>query len=1786
MSNLINFFKSKFNELSKNDNNKKSKKSNKDKNKKHLKNQVSLFDLSFDKVDNTKADKESKPNIDSNIKKFSKTTPDKLFQNNFLKQIANLSSKINEKKSDISDFFLSRENLSNNNSERYQNNLDAVNILNRLNDSKKDVTTKEQSILAKYVGWGGLSKKFTENSKSDKELKNILGNYYDSAKASCLTSFYTPATVIKFIYKVLDRFGFEKGRILEPACGTGRFLGFMPEDMYYNSKILGIEMDKLSSDIAKYLYPSSKIINTKYEDSKIKNESVDLCITNVPFSTIHPYDTEDKHLNKYNLNIHDYYFIKSIEKVRDMGLIIFITSSGTLDKADTSVRRIIDKKCDFIGAVRLPIEVFCDTNTTTDIIFLRKNNNKLHSEDWVDIVNYEDFLINSYYKNNPHMMLGEMKIVSSQYGPKQILKNAKSLSISDYDKLLKYFPSDIYETPLNDAYMYEEDELKLCTDVDDELKEGEFILENELIYQKQGKYLIPSSLIGKRKEKLKQFVIIKDTIKNIIQAQLNNCTDNELNDLQRNLNTEYDKYVAEYGFISSRGNKKLLSQDTLYYLVASLEIYNKQNDTYKKADMFSKRTIGKSKSEKKPEKIEDAIMIAFNNYGYLNIDYICSLMNQSYHSVKDELLSKQLAYIDPLTGYLVDRDSYLSGYVKEKLKIAKEASVNDNAFLVNVKALEANQPKYETDVFFNISSTWIPSNIKSDFIEKTLDLRKNSIQLLYSTHLGYSINCSAYIPINKNEFIWGTKRRKSLSIVEAALNMKTITVTDKETQNGKEVSVKNLEETQLAMNILDKWLIAFHSYVTSNSYIHKELLDIYNEKFIDYKEKEYKNILNDVRINPNIKLREHQLKGASRIVTSDCNTLLCHSVGSGKTYTMITAAQELNRISKIDSKKGNKNLFVIPNSLCESGQFAKEYFNLYPQANILATTSKDFSKANRRKIIAKIVTCNWDSIIIPHSVLGLIPLEAETELKLVESDLKELNKTLKYYRDECPNFSIKKLETIKENYLNRIKELNDMHKDDALLSFEKLGITNLFIDEAHNFKNLYFNTTMQVSGISSLKTKKTQDLYNKLRYFKSVNGNKGVTFATATPISNSICEMYTLLTYLNKPSLEHYRVDTFDAWASTFGSIISSMEVDPTGQGFRFQQRFAKFCNVPELVNIFRQVADVVNICDIEDLDIPKVKEGKPIVEIIKPTSQMKEYIDSLVKRAEGIHNSPYDPRIDNMLNVTTDGRLMAVSPALVGIDGISPKIIKVGENIASLYHEDKISTHLVFCDLGTPTGNSHNVYNDIKNELLKNNVLEKDIAYIHDANTPEKRKKLIDDFNNGVIRILIGSTSKMGEGTNFQKHLKSLHHVDVPWKPSSISQREGRILRQGNLNKEVYIFRYVVEGSFDAYSWQTIEIKAKYIAQILNNSSSSRTAEDIGNQLMSYAETKACACSDDRILKLCEINREIQIIELNKKAFLNQNLLTLQDIKSIENSIEALNISISKLEEDIKVYASNSNDFKITLDGKTYFDNKTAIETLGKIMDGGKVGFLGEIYGLNIVYEKEFTFDNKVREFISLGNNYKFEFSALKTPKTLIKYFMDYNKISSDKLDSLKEKYSFKTNELLSLKEVLKNKFTEDDKLESLKLSKVNLENELRLGNTVIKKNNLDHNTVEKESELITSLNDNTSIKDKAESNYLFTGRRVLTKGVNYEIPIQLQIFMWNLIDNLKIKRDYLQVFDITPIDSNSMLITHKQEIPKYTSTYKIEQSTDVNLKINTKITIFVIDNIDYVTMLLSSEY
>lgn len=1570
--------------------------------------------------------------------------------------IESTTSKVKSKvKSIISstfDFLITRENLSEKKSERYKDNIAAIKTLNKINSDNRLATFKEQSILGKYVGWGGLSEKFKENESSNAELKSLLGDCYDSAKSSTLTSFYTPASVIKFMYKVLDRLGFEKGRILEPSCGTGRFLGFMSEEMYFNSKIVGIEMDKLSSAICKNLYQSAQIINSKFEDTDLKDNSFDICISNIPFGEIKPYDKSDKDLNELNLYIHDYYFIKSLKKIRDKGIIAFITSSGTMDKENRSLRRKLDSLCDFLGAVRLPKGTFCDTDVTVDIIFLQKNENKTYDDSnvkWVNIVDFNGFQINEYFANNPGAMLGEMKFVSSQYGDKQILENTAKVDTNSLNKLLKFFPIDVYQTPLTDEYMYDVEELKPCNDA--LLKEGEFIIEDNNIYQKQGSYLIPSSYVGIRKDKLSKFIRIKNLIKELINEQLNGCSDTVLKELQDDLTNSYDEYVEIYGYINSKANKKILVEDTLYYLVASLEKFNRDTEEFEKADIFTTRTIGANK-EFIPQTLSDGILLSFATFGELDIKFIADKLNRTYEDVKKELLEDNSIFLNPATMKYEYRDQYLSGYVKEKLKIAKEfEKVEPEKFTANVQALELNQPEYETDIYYTIASPWVPSSVKEDFINSTLTLYGDmKIKLLYTVKDGYTIDYKGYIPYSKNTVEWGTDRKSALSLLDCILNNKDIVVTDKvDNGHGGEKTVKNIEATQLALSISEKWKAAFIQYVDSNPSILKSLTDLYNDKFIIFKEREYSNIFKNLNINPNINLREHQLKAASRIIVSQNNTLLAHSVGSGKTYTMITANQELARIGANRIKRGysnrlsHKGLFVIPNNLCESGQFAREYLTLYPQANILATTSKDFTRSNRRRIISKMVTCNWDAIIIPHSVLGLIPMKPETEKAMLLEDLAELNNNIDYYKKNGKSISIKEEEKMKEDLENRIKELNDMHKDEGLLYWEDLGITNIFLDEAHRMKNLYLGKiNLRVAGISNVSAKKTQDLFNKIRYQKTLFGDKGIVFATATPISNTMAEFYTLCRYLNFDNLSNkYHIGSFDAWANTFGEVVSSMEVDPTGTGFRMNKRFSKFCNLPELLNIFREFADIVNIQDIDDINLPKHVTGKPIIEQIEPTYEQKDYIEELIARVDAIKNKSVRPDEDNMLNVVNDGRCVALSPILRHVPGKSPKIEKAGENIAHLYKEYPETTHLVFCDLGTPNGGI-NAYDELKEQLLLNGVKSEDIAYIHDAKTPDSRKKLIDDFNDGRVKILIGSTEKMGEGTNFQKLIKSIHHLDCPWKPSGLEQRNGRIIRQGNTNSEIYEYRYVVKGSFDAYSWQTIEVKAKFIQQVISGTSSQRVADDINESTMSYEMAKACACDNPLLLDLATINSEIQKLSIMKKAFKNQLLFAINTKHDRELSLQVVDKNIEKLNIDLKTLEDNYTDsFNITLNGVLYTDMELAIKSLADLMESRNVLEWGSIYGLNIIYAKD-----NFEHAISIGNEFPLNYKVNSYPKVMLQNILSIKSSIINKMEYLKGKKSQYEMDLEGFKSLSDAGFKHEDELKKLILKKKEIETKLNL--------------------------------------------------------------------------------------------------------------------------------------------
>ena len=1585
-----------------------------------------------------------------------------------------LPSKKEVDKDSLSNYLINRENLATDNKTRYADNIEAIKLLKEIEKRDGLATSKEQSILAKYVGWGGLADSFKEGTLHYKELTKLLtSEELSSARTSVLDSFYTPAVIIKFIYKVLQRMGFTKGKILDPSVGSGRFISFMPQDIFYNSKVDAVEIDNITYRICKQLHQNTNIFYCGFQDTNFENEMYDLIISNIPFGNSTPYDKQNKELNKHNYLIHDYFFAKAIKKLKNKGILAFVTSTGTLDKRDNKLRQFLFTHCNLLGAVRLPSSTFDDTEVCTDIIFLQKDEyRKVIDYNWVDIDDENmigEILVNEYYSKNRHMMLGKMEIISGRFGPTQVLIGDKPTS-KELDKLVKYFPSNIYISPIDDSYMYDKDELIICTN--ELLREGEFCFNGDDIFQRQGDFLVPCEWPTSRKNRLAGYIKIKNLFIQLNNAQLKNCTDFELKNIQNRLNELYDEFIIEYGYINSKDNRKILREDTLYDTISGLELYDSNLDKYDKSNIFYERTIGITSKEVKPETIEDALMISFTNLGKMDLNFMANSLKKTVEDVIKELKEKVLIFYNPATNLYEYREDYLTGFVKDKLSQAEEACKTDPNLEINVIELRNNQPEYVSDVYFNFSSTWIPNSYKEDFVKETLEI--SDFELIYTNECGYNVKVYEMPQRVQNRIEWGTDRISAIELIEIILNQKDPVVNDSKWDDAKQknVQVKNHEQTTLAMNIADRWRMAFNDYVTSNLEVNKILLDIYNAKFVNYKPREYMNVLTNLKINPNFRPRDYQLRAASRIIMSNQNVLLWHSVGTGKTATMIISAMEMSRMSKIGSNRGNKNLFVIPNSLCASGQFARDFINIYPYANILSTTSDDFKPANRRKIIAKMVTCNWDAIIIPHSVLERIPLKPETEKQLINDDINELRRVLEFYRNEKGvSDSVKKIEDKIKKLYSKLDELNDSNRDLGLLYWEDLGVDMLYVDEAHNYKNLHFPTKLQVSGVSSTDAKKTQDLYNKIRYQRRIKGNKGIVFATATPISNSMCEMYTMMKYLGQNVLEKYEVDNFDAWASVYGEIVTGMEADITGNGFRFNRRFSKFNNIPELVTMYKQVTDIVNVKDVEAqgmIKLPKLKTGKPIVVEVQKTNDMTDFVDDLVDRAAEIRSN--NPRSfenkngvvgeDNMLRVTTHGRLMAVSPLLVGLEeSLTPKSDALCENVYRIYSE-RPGAQLIFCDLGTPKDDgSYSVYDEIADKLIDMGVMEKDIAFIHDANTVAKRKALIDNVNNGVMRVLIGSSSKMGEGTNFQSNLVALHHFDVPWKPALIEQREGRIIRHGNTNEEVEIYRYVVKGTFDVYSWQVVEIKAKYIYQIMSGASTARSVDEISDMVFSYAETKACACGDERIMKVCQLSHEIQKLQLLEKAYRNRRISILNSIKSKENVIIKYRDLINDLRTDIDTFKMNqSENFYIYL-GETCYDRSEMPEVIKKLYDMIQLdvpGVWGNIYGLKIEYRKRLDYNKQryngsdvvVRE-LSIGEYYSLTSPYKRSAKILLEYILGYIDKSFYKLEELKDTKHKTEVDVLGMKNSINEQFKDTERLKVLKKEKSELENELNIGNT-----------------------------------------------------------------------------------------------------------------------------------------
>ncbi|ARC83141.1 hypothetical protein U732_128 [Clostridium argentinense CDC 2741] len=1544
--------------------------------------------------------------------------------------------------------------------EKIQNNLKAIKVLKNLQQYERYAKGEDQKKLAKYTGWGGLSKAF-RSSKYDKELKNVLSEEeYISVSNTVNTAFYTPIEVIRFMYRTLQRMGFDGGHILDPATGTGNFLGVMPEVIRENSKIVAIEKDTISGTIAQQLYQSANVKIQGYEETYLKDDSFDLAITNVPFVDVSPFDKYDKDLNELNLYLHDYYFAKSLKKVREGGIIAFITSSGTMDKTDSKLREYLGSKTEFIGAVRLPynsFKKFSNVEVMTDIIFLQKTN-KPSTKEWVNLKSSDGITFNEYFIDNPSMMIGNVIEISGQFGHKHVLDYNGNLEKA-LDNLVQAFPQDIYMPLDNDNYRYEDEKLinLANTKMEYMVKPYSYVKYEDNFYQRQGLYLIPIEV--RKPELLNDFIILKEKIKEIIEEQLNNCSDETLKLLQKQLNSIYDDFICKFGYISSKGNKKILSDDPEYFLACSIE--KEIGTRYIKGAFFTDRTIGTRRKIDKAESIEDALIYCFSEKGMLDFDYIASLLKKDVIEVIDILESKDLIFYDIESDNYVHRDEYLSGNVKKKLKIAKEFVKENIRFEKNVHALEGIQPGYIYDVYYQLGTTWISDEIYNNFINELLHC--NTINVKYNKVLGqYAVSRNGYVDATLFRTTYGTDRLNAIQCLRHALNLTNPVIYDEIGDNGIKKRIKNAKDTELARSKVNLLKNEFLSWIDKNIEIKNSLIEYYNEHFNNIVNREYNGSFLNPQVNPTIKLRDHQKAAAARTILSKYNSLLAHCVGAGKTYTMQVAAMEMKRLGMI-----SKPLFVIPNSLVESGQFVTEFLTIYPYANILSASSRDFSKANRRKLINKIATGNWDAIIIGHSSFGMIPMDKEFQEGLIKEQIRKLNLVIYELDTEQDKIAIKQMKKSIEKLEARLLKISDKMEDNGLPTFDKLGIDYIFLDEAHRFKNLGIATKLSgVSGVQTSDAKKAFDLLCKIEWLRRNAHNKCVTFATATPISNSVCEAYTMMLYLIPEVLNDYGVYEFDSWASVYGKIISQLEVDPTGTGFRTKDRFSQFCNVPELITMFREAADVITK-DMVKLPVPSLKTGNIINVSVEAPKLVKDYVATLVDRAAAIDAKLVKPYEDNMLLVTMDGRKVATDPRLVGLDvtndGDTPKLIALCENVYKEYVAGNVDrlTQAIFLNLGTPSGKSFNLYAAIKDKLVEMGIPKDEVKFIHEANNSEKRTALLKAFRNGEIRVLIGSTDKMGEGTNMQDRLVAIHEFDCEWKPALIEQKEGRILRQGNMNKEVSIYRYVTKGTFDVYMWQTCETKARYIDQLMNNKTGARTIEDLGDTILSFAETKALACENPLIMEKFKVDKQIQHLQMLEKAFKEQQMIAFRRMKKLEYDKKSLLLNVNDLKKDV-LFANEHHltDFQILINGENFSDRKVAGEKILQLIDELKISKtqdllekpikIGEYRGFDLTYKlSKDPFDGKLLKILGLRNEkyYSFDFSI--SPLGIIARIENRVKGLIDTLNSITNSLSLIDNEITIVNDELKKEFLQKSELDNLLLKQSEINSQLDINSS-----------------------------------------------------------------------------------------------------------------------------------------
>ena len=1400
--------------------------------------------------------------------------------------------------------------------ERFRRNIMAIQLLKKCQEENRFATPDEQIILSKYVGWGGIPEAFDENNSAwgteYLELKTVLTpEEYTAARESTLTAFYTPPEVTTAIYNALSQMGFREGNLLEPSCGIGNFIGMLPQSME-NAKIYGVELDPISAGIAQQLYQKSSIAARGFEEVNVPDSFFDGVVGNVPFGD---FKVLDKRYDKHNFLIHDYFFAKSLDKLRPGGLMALVTSKGTMDKTNPAVRKYIAQRADLLGAIRLPNNTFkgnAGTEVVSDILFLQKRDRLIDIEpDWVHLDTDENGIeMNSYFVRHPEMVLGEMKMVTGRFGLESTCEPYENANLeSQLAEAVSNIHGEISDYEVDDEMESEDNSIPANPSV----RNFSYTVVDDVIYFRENSKMTPVEVSATAENRIKGMIAIRDCVIELIELQTEDYPDSEIKQAQEKLNTLYDNFTKKYGLINSRANTSAFNADSSYALLAALEVLDENGELERKADMFTKRTIKPHIPVTEVDTASEALAVSMGEKATVDMPYMQQLTGKTEQELYSDL--KGVIFLNPLYGYgnstepkYLMADEYLSGNVREKLALAKRsAEVYPEDYTVNVEALEKVQPKDLTasEISVRLGATWLPPEIAQQFMYEFLDTplwARWNIKVHFSQYSGeWNVEGKSYDRGNVKAYnTYGTSRINAYKIIEETLNLKDVRIFDYiEDDEGKKKAVLNKKETAIAQSKQELIKQGFQDWIWADPTRREKLTKLYNEKFNSIRPREYDGShITFSGMNPEIELREHQKNAVAHILYGG-NTLLAHAVGAGKTYEMVAAAQESKRLGLC-----NKSLFVVPNHLTE--QWAAEYLQLYPSANILVATKKDFETKNRKKFCGRIATGDYDAIIIGHSQFEKIPMSIERQRAILEQQLEEVAAgIMDLKRNRGENFSIKQLEKTRKSIKQKLEKLNDQTRKDDVVTFEELGVDRLFIDESHYYKNLYLYTKMRnVGGIAQTEAQKSSDLFMKCRYLDEITGGRGTVFATGTPISNSMVELYTIQRYLQYATLERNNLQHFDAWASTFGETVTAVELTPEGTGYRAKTRFARFYNLPELMAMFKEVADI-KTADMLDLPVPKANFHNISV---KPSEIQKEMVKALAERAEKVHSGAVDASVDNMLKITNDGRKLALdqrllNPMLPDFEGS-----KLNACVNEMFKtwekgKEKRLTQLFFCDLSTPKNDGNfSVYDDIRKKLIEKGVPADEIKFIHEADTEAKKLELFKKVRRGDVRILMGSTQKMGAGTNVQDKLAASSDLDCPWRPSDLEQRLGRSIRQGNSNAEVDVFRFVTEETFDAYLYQLVEGKQKFASQIMTSKSPVRSAEDIDETALSYAEIKMLATGNPYIKEKMDLDIQVQKLKLLKSNFLSEKY-SLEDkiIKYYPQRIASMHSRIEGLKADVK---------------------------------------------------------------------------------------------------------------------------------------------------------------------------------------------------------------------------------------------------------------------------------------------